>query len=439
MKLSGLILLLFAHLTSVSGQPITKKYVQQNSVPIATISPDSLDFSDFLPVQKAIGNARVVMLGEQDHGDAPTFSAKSRLINFLYKNMGFEVLAFEGDFFALNYGFDNQLDIFKQNPLVLDSFLIKNVYGIWTYCDACKPLFNNILPNTYTKSRPLLISGFDNQMNSSYSSKYLIAKLDSVLRSNDLPITKMPDYLSVILPQIDSLRFRLSWQKDPSVFNTCATYLNELKYEMTSKFEKNDFWMMLVSNLIMENEEYRNLYNKKMEFKSKNTRDYQMALNLYWLCNVKYPNKKIIVWAHNYHISKFSGHYSYKPLDNERSMGSVFAENLKMQEQTYVLGFTSYKGVAGRLGGKQYTLDTPSLESFETWLPSTWDYGFVDFLKLNKIEPTINEMFYMSGSPDMFIHKTYKALWTKIFDGVFYIKDMYPCKSTVKFSDPKKD
>ncbi len=72
-----------------------------------------------------------------------------------------------------------------------------------------------------------------------------------------------------------------------------------------------------------------------------NTRDEQMALHLKWLNEVKYATDKIIVWAHNYHISKYSGHYSENFLNAGTTMGSVFTRDSVTLKNTYVMGFTS--------------------------------------------------------------------------------------------------
>jgi erythromycin esterase-like protein len=77
--------------TFANAQGDLKTFVSQNAVSISTIEPDSANYTDLAAIGKAIGNAKIVMLGEQDHGDAPTFLAKTRLIKYLHEVMGFNI------------------------------------------------------------------------------------------------------------------------------------------------------------------------------------------------------------------------------------------------------------------------------------------------------------------------------------------------------------
>ena len=144
-----LLVSLFA-VEATTGQSKIKGYVQGNTVWLSTIDPDSADDSGLEAIGKAIGEARIVMLGEQDHGDAPTYLAKTRLIRYLHEKMGFNVLAFESDFFALNQGWER---LPKEAPAI-DSFIRANIFQIWTECNTCRELFYSYIPGTYGTDKP---------------------------------------------------------------------------------------------------------------------------------------------------------------------------------------------------------------------------------------------------------------------------------------------
>jgi hypothetical protein len=70
---------------------------------------------------------------------------------------------------------------------------------------------------------------------------------------------------------------------------------------------------------------------------------------------------------------------------------------------------------------KTFKIRKPKSDGFENWINKNFNYAFIDFKKYNRD----SEEFYLKGLG----HNTFfKKDWTKIFDGIFYIKEMYPCK-----------
>jgi len=253
-----------------------------------------------------------------------------------------------------------------------------------------------------------------------YSSKNLISKLDSVFRYLNLPIVKELDYTSAIIPAIDSLRyFYFKMPKNPDFYSKCGNYLTEIRQQAGEKLGKDNFWIMIIDNLIQENIEYQTV---KIDFRqSNNARDYQMARNLQWLTEVKYPKEKIIVWAANAHVAKYMDSSRNDSQKKLIAMGSYFTVDSFRLKKSYIIGFTSYEGTAGRLGFKEFTIRKPKPNGFENWIDKTYNYAFVDFRAF--IEES--EPFYLKGLGH---NSFFKKDWTKIFDGVFYIKNMYPCQ-----------
>lgn len=417
----SLVTLLLGISITVTAQEQLKQYVQQNAVEVKTIHPDSTDNADLEAIGNAIGNAKIVMLGEQDHGDAPTFLAKTRLIKYLHEKKGFNVIAFESDFFGLNEGW-RQLP--KQKNYI-DSFLSGNVFGIWSGCDACTSLLYNYIPNSFQTDHPLQVTGFDSQQILSYSNRKLTKALDSVIKALELPLATSPEYQPGILHTIDTIAHSYNLPSDTVSFNKRAYYLQLLKDQLLAKLPADNFWVMVADNLIYSNIQY----SKRREYSVyMNARDGQMGRNLQWLSRVKYPNEKIIVWAHNFHVSKYSGHYPENFLNDVMAMGSVFTNDAELMKQTYILGFTSYEGEAGRITMRKYAVEKPTSNSFENWINKSYNYAFVDFSQYNNRYPGAKDAFYMKGSIKAPYHRNHKAVWSRIFDAVFFVRTMYPCK-----------
>lgn len=409
--------------TAAYSQSEIKAFVSSNAIPIQSINPDSSDFSDLECIGNAIGNSRIVMLGEQDHGDAPTFLAKTRLIQYLHEKKGFNVIAFESDFCSATYGFENiaktRQDFFK--------FYKANIVPYWTLCDASNLLFTKVIPESFITPNPFIIAGFDNQMFYKYSTSSLSQYIDSLAREYKLDILDNETLFKSILSSIKTLSNpMLCVAENKTFYVNSINDLTILKNEFKEKKGIENSACILIDNLVA----FAHQLLKKNDFTSMvNIRDIQMAENLKWLCKVKFPNEKIIVWAANFHTSKYMGHFKKKSLNDNISMATEFVKDMGLDTLTYSLGFTSYDGEAGRIGTKTFTVDSPDKNGLETWIDKSINFAFIDFKKFNLLNPNFDKDFEMKSCvSDNNVHKSYPAQWNKMFDGVFFIRHMYPCK-----------
>jgi erythromycin esterase len=83
-------------------------------------------------------------------------------------------------------------------------------------------------------------------------------------------------------------------------------------------------------------------------------RDIGMANNVNFLLDSLYPDKKVIVWAHNFHIRKDGQAVAPSRLHN---MGSWVA--VLRRAETYTVGFYMYRGTAANNYRQVYSVLTP--------------------------------------------------------------------------------
>jgi erythromycin esterase len=419
MQISKLIaILIFSASTyAVRGQSLLETYVQANTHPIFTIELDNSDFSDLEAIGAAIDSSRIVMLGEQDHGDAPGYFAKVRLIKYLHEKKGFNVLAFENDFFNTNYGWQ----LFKEGKTDIASFIKYKVSINWSVCGKESPFFEGYLLSTLKTNSPIEITGFDNRT----ATPQTLPVLDSVLRNLQIPLTEPSEYEVSVLPLLKSW---YTHTDDSVAMNKIIDYYSIIRSQLLQKLPQDNFWIITVENLISQMRQYKDINKDQWQnYRDRNIRDKQMAVNLRWLSQVKYATQKIIVWTHNYHVSKYAGHYPESYLKDAMTMGTYFTNDSSLLKQTYIVGFTSYSGTAGRFNSKPYKTQKARSDGFESWINNGYKYAFVDFQKFNNLNRGYHKPFYMKCAMTSPFHRNARAEWNKIFDGVFYIKHTYSC------------
>jgi len=149
-------------------------------------------------------------------------------------------------------------------------------------------------------------------------------------------------------------------------------------------------------------------------------RDSLMAVNLAFLSDKVYPDKKIIVWAASSHITK---NY-FNPLILANSMGTYLQKN--WSGKTYTIGFTAAYGSIRNIGtGKDMNLQAIKPESFEDLMLQTGKQNFFLDLKANN---KLKKGKWLSEDRVMrpFGYVDVTKDWTQCFDAVIFNKEMTP-------------
>ncbi len=398
-------------------------WLKDNAVRIENIEADYTDTTDLQPLKEIIGDARIVMLGEQTHGDGSTFKAKVRLIKFLHQEMGFDVVAFESGFYDCHKLWLNILD--NQDPVNASR---QGIYSLWSSIAEVEPLFRYI-GETIALPRPLEVAGFDCKFTGSLSRNELLIDLETFLAQNNSALLEGPGWqvFKDVFTRTIASQFYVPEVEEQNTFNTI---LNELLGELAAfapgpgpLLLSPGYWIQLLRST--ERLAYRNWMDEPKDY---TIRDTQMADNLLWLYRNRYQNRKIIVWAATFHIIRNPG--ILYPTSPFASYPTVTMGNFVWQElgdAVYSIGFTGYRGSYRNVSTNAIkpvpNASVGSLEHFMESIESpVFQYGLINFRNLPESGNWLKER--LLSRP--LANTEMSADWTKVLDGMFFISTMHP-------------
>ncbi|GMQ29255.1 erythromycin esterase family protein [Algoriphagus confluentis] len=387
-----------------------KDFVIKSSTPIENIDPKNSNYEGYEKIAAAIGDSKVVFLGEQDHGDAPTFLAKTKIIKYLHEKMGFNVLVFESNFLGLNQSLANQTDLRFSTREDYRDFIFK----IWTNCMECTELFS-YLDSIRSSSNPIHISGMDSRLSHSGVGPFPITHfIQSLANENLFSDDSEKESITKILEELVKNEYDSDLSSDR--VDSLYSFFNRVE----NKLVQSSFLFQAVRSL-------RGFTSSALDSTdSNNPRDIQMSDNFLWLKKEVFPDEKIIVWASSYHLFKGFRDLTYPVFKTDTiNAGTLIADEI--EDELYILGFTSNKGKAGRLYLPKYDLKEPRPNYFEAFVEETEaKYAFLNFSN-NDSSGYKNLNFWMKG----LLHTPNYFYWTRMLDGVFYIEEMYPCSDVL--------
>lgn len=415
-------LLIFFFISINLVAQISKEEIQRNLTGIKSIENSDNDFTGYDALSKAIGNTQIVMLGEQTHGHGRTFTAKIKIIEYLVREKGFDVVAFESGFYELNKLWETESDLDTRLSRVRSE-----IYPDWSAAKELDSFFQLVKKNNQSGGR-LAITGFDCKHDMPYGQKEYLNDFINFIDKNNLRLKSANDFrkFEQLLKGLITLKTstRQDVQSRPSskdeiffysVIDSLSREINQLQSS-----DEVEFWKQEMVSLKMQ---ARNTWVASgwKGASQLSVRDSAMAQNIIWLANNKYKGRKIIVWAASYHIAKEKQVIAHFKSDSKKNelMGNLL--NLKLPGRTYSLGFISSDGSYGEwFRQKFYTYKVNrTQESFEKKLSLLTDaeFAFINMTGVQNENPFLMAGVHFSES---------KAVWNKVFDGLFYIRTMKP-------------
>jgi erythromycin esterase len=400
-----------------------QQWLKAHAHPIATLNVTS-DFRDLEPLRAAIGGARVVMLGEQTHGDGTTFLAKARLIAFLHQQMGFDVLAWESGIYDVHGVWEH----IQAGENVLQASR-RGIFGIWTRSEQVLPTLDYVA-STVGTARPLEMAGFDNQLTGSLARDSVAAHIQAFARRIGSRAADDAEWPAVAAT-LTELATTAHYQVKPSAADQervlrvmAALRADAAAYAPASRDVV--FWRQALASI----ESFARMMwaapAGQTRPQDNNPRDAQMGANLVWLANVYYPGRKIIVWAASSHIARDTEILASSNGNRPYATGwtvHMGAEAYRvLGPDMYAIGFTAGAGRSGLPGGFVGQLAAPTPGSLEDhFARAGFDNAFVDF----RNRPAGGD-WLKNVSSRPFGNQDLTGDWTRVLDGMIYTGEMVP-------------
>jgi erythromycin esterase len=305
-----------------------RKWLSGNAIPLKTVEAGH-GFADLQPLKKVLKSARLVGLGEATHGSREFFQMKHRMLEFLVKEMGFNVFAIEASYPAcLNI---NDYVLYGKGDRA--AALASQKFWTWDTNEVSEMIdWMREYNKTAAEGKKVKFLGYDLQ-HFEQGLDLVIAYLRKVA----------PEYAETAEAAYKPLRLSAQeyGKRSEEEMNQTRARLREviglLAFNQTRFVRQTsaaEFELVLQHARIplqFDDSYTRAMRDPKFTF----TRDYYMAENIEYLMNTEGPGTKMVVWAHNGHI--LTGNMGQLP-----AMGSYLRKFYG--EAYYALGFSFNEG-----------------------------------------------------------------------------------------------
>jgi erythromycin esterase len=310
-SLISLILILLSCNNKSTEDQVTQ-WIAENATPIESVEAGS-GFEDLKSIGDMVQDARIVSLGEPTHGNREVFQLKHRLIEYLVTEKGYNL-------FALECPFGEAFDV---NQYLLEGIgtpeeALAGIY-FWTWdtkevVELLKWMRNYNADSSNKKK--IKFYGFDIQ-DPERGARVMLEYLAKVNPALEKKVRTELGILEVAFsnPEISGRRQYIPEEYDSLSLQNIRLVMdsfdsNKSKYVQNSSIDEWTFARqharqveLWIEACINDGENYNNV------------RDLGQAQNLKWIMDQETTDSKMIIWAHNSHVSNFT-------IDGYEFMGS---------------------------------------------------------------------------------------------------------------------
>ena len=411
------------------------RWLAEHAVAVRSAVPADEDFSDLMPLVTWIGTSRVVALGEATHGDGAALAAKARLVRFLHQKMGFDMLAWESGYFDVRL-----MDAALRGDVPLPEAASRGLYKIWWKSTEVQPVFA-YLRATQATAHPMQSIGFDCRVSTEESRAKgfpaflfeFFDRLDPALISPQerADLTKM----SVGLLPVDVYEHPGERIYNRDLPRRLVSVIDQRRADLlvrSNPREIDDVRQSLISFMSMD----RALGGRAgTGHEDGYSRDTAMAENLLWLLQGPLAGRKVIVWAHNYHLMRdfpdISAAGAAESPVKERSSAGAGAMGIHLGRALgrdyYTIGFVTHHGSSGFAGDAPEVFPAADPASFEGLLHAVGKPQL--FLALRDLPA--DHWLRAPLASGFYFHDPQVTNMPRIYDAVFFIDEMTPSHAVI--------
>ena len=242
-----------------AAPPAVRQWIARKAIAMKTVEAGN-GFADMEPLRAVVGDARIVALGEATHGTREFFQFKHRMLEFLVAKMGFNIFAIEAS---------------EPDAIAIDEYVVNGTgdpatalrnLGFWTWnTEEVLGMIRwmrkwNEDPSHATKVR---FYGFD--MQSPSAAKKRLRKWLAANQPDAIPLLDK-ESLDELAARVDA------YAPHDAAWQTARHFVELMQQAVPLETDRS-------------------------------ARDRAMARNIEWILGQESPKSRMVVWAHNGHIS----------------------------------------------------------------------------------------------------------------------------------------